>query len=264
MGQQATYKIRLQLYTGLALIYALITNAHASAQFMLPPAHQSSYSVEKFHTHMGDMYNTLRFQDDIVKYASIAKATGVAAMFVKEDLKETSILSWPKDQGQAFPQQQSFSYIQSKGNKKNQHISFSWPPNWDTHKNQSITIDGIYKHRAYRQNSRQVVWSRQMLPLLMSSDLQLNPDIKSNSIHIIDKGHIEKFTYTLEAKENMLFEGKNIAVVKYKIIKDGSSRSSYAWLSKNHYYLPLKLEQYKGDTLNMRMLMTQFKLINND
>ena len=35
---------------------------------------------------------------------------------------------------------------------------------------------------------------------------------------------------------------------------------SYTWISKAHYYLPLKIEQYKDNELNVSMLMTEFRL----
>ncbi len=247
----------LPLSTPGALAEGLLENQNNASKeraFLLPPDHQSQYSIEKYGSRVGMMKNELLYKEGVIHYSSIAKAKGLAALFIKDDPKETSLLNWPDDKSLSVPEQQSFSYIQGKKHKKNQQALFI---HTDTDKTR---IEGSYKFKPYTLQTDKIVWGRQLLPLLMSSDLQLNPEITSNSFYITDKGHLQKYTYTLEANESIEFKNKKQPVLKFKLNKENSRRMSYVWLSPAHFYLPLKIEQYKNDKLNVRMLMTHLKL----
>jgi len=271
MDQQQTYQLIIRpLINCLLLLFTLISGTSANAltselpapsldepeekPFLLPPDYQSLYKLEKYGTHVGDMEVKLNYNNGIINYSSIATAKGLASFLVRTKPKENSVLNWPEDAHLSLPQQQSYNYFQDKKHKKNQQILFS-----HTQANETL-IKGSYKHKTYILETDKTVWARQLLPLLMSSDLQLNPDITSNSFYITDKGQIQKFTYTRLATEYIKFENKVLPVLKFKINREGNGRMSYAWLSSAHFYLPLKIEQYKNDELYLRMIMTQFKL----
>jgi len=223
-------------------------------QFLLPPNHLTKYKLQKYGSHVGDMKVELNYYNGVINYSSIATAKGLASFLVKSKPKEKSVLNWPEEAHLSLPQQQSYDYFQDKKHKKNQQILFSHTQTGETH------IKGSYKHKTYNLETDKTVWARQLLPLLMSNDLQLNPDITSNSFYITDKGQIQKFTYTRLATEYIKFENKVLPVLKFKINREGNGRMSYAWLSSAHFYLPLKIEQFKNDELYLRMIMTQFKL----
>jgi len=225
-----------------------------ATQFVLVPNHNSTYLIEKYGTNVGEMHNALNYEKAVINYTATATAKGVARFFVNAQPKETSMLNWPVNNPGTAPQLQSYVYFIEKKHKKNQQIRLSY-----NDKNVA-QIEGHYKNKAYTVESAQPVWSRQFLPLLMSSDLQQNPNIRQNSFSVINKGLIQKYTYTLEAKETLQYQNKPLPVLKFKITKKGSHRMSYAWLSRAHYYLPLKIEQYKNGDLNGRMLMTHLKL----
>ncbi len=251
MDQQPAYL--LKIFSLLLLVFT--ADAFASAEFILPPDSQSRYSITKYGIKLGEMQNTLSYQNGVINYTSIATATGMASLFIKEDPEEISILNWPENSELKRPRQQSYNYFQGKNHKKNQKISFNWSAE------DKVNIEGTYKKKTYKLSSGKILWARQLLPVLMSSDLQLKPDTISDSFYITNKGNIDKYTYTLEATENLEFKNKNYPVLKFKISYKGSSRMTYAWLSKAHYYLPLKIEQYKKGALNVSMLMTDLELI---
>jgi uncharacterized protein DUF3108 len=258
MDKQPASKIKTGLVTFALTLLTFASNPISATQFLLPPNHQSVYEIEKFNTVVGTMRNTLNHKGNKIYYSSVATASGVASLFVKTDPVENSILNWPDSNSQNSPQQLSYEYIQEKKHKKNQRIKFTYLEKGKTH------IEGNYKHKPYSLETDKTVWARQFLPLLISNDLQQNSDIRSNNYYIIDKGHIEKYIYTLEADETLKFRGRVLPVLKFKINKQGSRRTSYAWLSKAHYYLPLKIEQFKDSELNIRMLLTQLKLNEDD
>jgi len=239
------------------ILPALFINVQASsdARFKLPSNHQSTYRIEKYGSHVGDLKNTLLYQKDVISYSSVATAKGFAALFLKANPTETSILNWPEAIGLRLPEQHSYHYTQEKEHKKNQQILFDHSVNGKT------LINGFYKFKPYNLETEHLVWSRQVIPLLMSNDLLQNPTITSNSFYITDKGTIRKYTYTLESVNDIEFENKQLQVLKFKITKEGGRRMSYVWLSKKHYYLPLKIEQYKDNDLSVRMLLTHFNLI---
>jgi len=253
--------INTAMRTALLLLIFLFGNAAANsnnvkskAEFQLPPNFQSTYQVEKYNTNVGEMHNTLTYRNGSINYYSIAKAKGLAALFVSAEPTELSILNWPETAALTLPQQQSFNFVQEEEHKRNQHIEFKLLATGET------LVEGSYKFKPYSLKTNEKVWSRQLLLLLISSDFQLNPNISSNNFFIADKGHINKFTYTVLGNEAIDYQGKTLATVKIKIIKENSKRFSYAWLSKTQFYLPLKIEQYKGEDLNVRMRLTQLKL----
>ncbi|MCW9046729.1 MAG: DUF3108 domain-containing protein [Gammaproteobacteria bacterium] len=258
--QLTFYRIKACFLLLLALtlnVPVLFTNVQAASdsRFKLPANHQITYSIEKYGSYVGNLKNKLLYEKGVISYTSVATAKGFAALFLKANPTETSILDWPETSDLTQPEQQSYLYTQEKKHKKNQQILFDHSVNGKT------LINGSYKFKPYNLQTEHLVWSRQIIPLLMSNDLQQNPAITSNSFYITDKGHIRKYTYTLENAEDIAFENQKVPVLKFKISKQDGRRMSYVWLSKNHYYLPLKIEQYKDNDLNVRMLMTHFNLI---
>ncbi len=226
-------------------------NSIENTLFHLIPDHQSFYRVEKFGTDIGEVVNTLRYQKNVVNYTSVASAKGIASLFVKNDHEEISILHW--SQNMPRPIQQSFSYFRGKKHKRNQQILFKHITPGETQ------LEGSYKHKNYTLKTNETVWSRQMLPLLMSEQLQHKADTKTQKYYIINKGRIQKYYYTYENTEDIKYNGKMQSTLKFKVQRLDSNRLSYVWLSKKHYYLPLKVEQYKDGELNVQMFMTQLK-----
>lgn len=241
----------------LNVLPAFFINVQATSdtKFKLPANHQSTYRIEKYGSHVGNLKNKLLYQNDVINYSSVATAKGFAALFLSANPTESSILNWPEAADLTSPKQQSYLYSQEKKHKKNQQILFDHSVNGKT------LINGSYKFKAYNLETEHLVWGRQVIPLLMSNDLQQNPAITSNSFYITDKGTIRKYTYTLESVDDIKFENKLVPVLKFKITREGGRRMSYVWLSKKHYYLPLKIEQYKDNDLSVRMLLTHFNLI---
>ncbi|VAW58012.1 hypothetical protein MNBD_GAMMA11-2458 [hydrothermal vent metagenome] len=231
-----------------SLLFSLLAcNLFAATDFRLPPDHQSRYRVTAYGTHVGTLHNQLNTQKGEINYTSKATATGLASWIVGETVTETSILNWPNEQNTGIPQQKSYRFYRGKKYRKNQNMTFKQSDNATT------LIEGRYKNRSYSLESQQLVWSRDLIPLLMSSDLQLNHHKTSGRFHITDKGNLNDYTYTLEKNEEISFNDKTFPTLKFMIKKQNSQRISYVWLSKAHYYLPLKIEQYKKGELKGSM-----------
>ena len=235
----------IHLFSSVTAAEILLTD-----KFILPPQHTSYYELEKYGAHLGDMVNNLTYDNKIVTYTSTAIAKGLATLFISDDPTELSILNIQENNSL---QQKSYQYTQGKNHKKNQRIDFLW----DLDK--QLNIQGTYKHKDYAIKTTGIVWARQVLPILMSNDLQHDEKKINNAFFIANKGSINNFSYAFETKEALKLNKKTFEVLKFKIQKHGSRRFTYAWLSKTHYYLPLKLEQYKDNKLNIRMLMTKLK-----
>ena len=172
----------------------------STTKFILPPDHQSRYSINKFDSHVGDMHNTLKQTGNQVKYTSKTKATGFASLFVKNDVNEISRLNWFESNSERTLRQQNYQLLRGKKHKKNQTISFDWSSIKDNSTNDNLTnkdlnnvkINGSYKNRTYEFVTEQPVWSRHFLPLLMSNELLSSEGKQTDTFHITDKGSSQK------------------------------------------------------------------------
>lgn len=256
MDQQPTFHIIQGLrFVSACLLLLVACNTYASNQFPLPENHQSTYSITKYGTEVGQIKNDFQYHDQQIIYTSKAIATGVTAFFLKEIITETSHLYWPDDNTLEAPQQISYRLQHKKNKKKDQEIYFVWS---DVN---HVDISSSYKNKSATLTSDKIVWSSQLLPILMSSYLLHNDKITDGSFLIANKNNLENYNFTLEGHEPIELNGKMHSCLKFKIIKQDSSRYTYAWLSKNHYYLPLKMEQYKDNELNASIMLKQFKLL---
>ena len=222
---------------------------------MLPANHHTTYTVNKYDTDVGEISNQLQHQDGTTTYTSKAIATGFAAFFVKEEINETSTLVWSQNTSQSSPHQSAYDLTHRKKHKKDQHITFKL-----TDKG-SMDIDGSYKQQAYQLKSETTVWSRHLLPILMSNDLLQDNNRSSNTFQITDKGDIDSYTYTREKTEKLSIADKTYNSVKFTISAQGSNRTTHVWLAKSLDYLPVKIEQYKGSELNASMLLKNHSVI---
>ncbi len=221
----------------------------AATALSLPTNHSASYEIIKYDSPVGEMHNRLSLVDGVMRYETSTTAVGLASLFVRNDLKEISTL---KQNALGEWQQTSFHASRGKKHKQNQDFTFS------SQKPGNVTIKGSYRGDSYTLQTPPPVWGRHMLPLLMSSDLNQDPQTRSNHFQITDKGKLHDYHYTLVKAETIDWSGQKLATLKFKIIRKGSNRISYAWLSKQHQFLPVKIEQYKDDDLNLSMILTGF------
>ncbi len=256
MDQQPASQIKrlLGIISTMLLMYAAPA-LYAEESLRLPPLHQASYSIEKYATQIGEMHTRLTSSDNGFIYQSTTSATGFVALFSSDDLVETSVLVQPAGDQQHLIQQREFTSSQGRKHRKNQKITFS--PTDAQH----VSISGVYKKRSYQLDTVAPVWGRHMLPLLMSSNLQQSPSSQQAGFTITDRGRLYQYNYTFLKKEKLRLSDKQIPVIKFKISRKGSDRFSYVWLSENHNYLPVKIDQHKDGELHISMLLTKYRRI---
>ncbi len=223
------------------------------AELRLPADHHASYIIEKHGSEVGQMQTRLHHQQQQVVYHSTTRASGIAALFIREDFQEDSVLAQQQVENQSVLRQQRFTARRGEKHKQNQDIHFAWNGQNTAH------INGRYREHDYRLECQQPVWSRHLLPLLMSSDLLQNPSIRNNQFTITDKGELQRYSYTLLKNEDIEIDGELYTTQKFILSREGSDRISYVWLSKQHQYLPLKIEQYQDGELNVNMVLSDFK-----
>ncbi len=231
----------------------IVPGLYAGNSLKLPPPHQAIYSIEKYGTQIGEMKTRLDNSDGQYIYQSTTSASGFAALFAHDDLVETSTLSRPVNGSDQPINQLSFHSTQGKKNRKNQKITFRQDDP------QHVSINGVYKKRTYSIDTTTPVWSRHMLPLLMSSSLQQTPASQQADYSITDRGRLYQYSYTFLKQENLQLPGGLLPVVKFRISRQGSDRFSDVWLSEKHHYLPVKIEQYKDDKLHINLLLTKYR-----
>ena len=227
----------------------------ASTHSLLPANHHSVYSVSKYGTEVGEIENQFKIHDSKIEYTSKAITTGVTAFFFSEVITETSILNWPNVDTLKQPRQLSYTLKHTQKKRKDQKIDFDW------NKDDSVKISSTYKNKSATLKSSENTWSRQLIPILMSSDLLKNNSSSTNSFLIANKNQLKHYTYNLEGQESIILNKKTISCLKFKIHKHDSNRISYAWLSKEHYFMPVMIEQYKNGELDVSMKLKKFKLL---
>ena len=253
MDKQTISRINQPFSLLSSLLLLLLSPAlFAANNISLPVNHQAHYEIEKYGSQIGEIHNQLSRTAQQITYHSTTRAKGFAALFVSDDLQETSILGRPFAASADTLRQQSFRAERDHKDEKNQQIEFNWLAP------EQAEINTVYKHQQLQQQASQVIWGRHMLPLLMSADLLENPQITQNQYLIADKGRLHQYSYTLLKTENIKLDGKTHSTLKFKLWREDSTRVTYLWLSSEHYYLPLKIEQYKRDELHLRLLLSRF------
>lgn len=218
----------------------------------LPPLHQSVYKVKKYGTTLGEMTNEFRREQDKLHYTSRVEASGIAALFISEPITEHSILQQAEN---GALQQLRYTLNNPQKKRKNENIQFDWSAPGVTQ------INATYRKKNKTINSESDIYSRQLLPLLMSRDLLQDNQRKRNQFQIIEKAKLEHYSYQWLSEENIHYNGDTLNALKFRIDKQNSNSYSYVWLAKTTDYLPLKIDQHKGDDLQARLLLTHYSRI---
>lgn len=254
MDQQPAHTVTLISSVKRALLLCCLcanglSHADTTPAPELPPPHQSVYSVKKFGTTLGEMTNEYRREQDKLHYTSSLKASGLAALFISEPITERSLLQQTEN---GTLQQLGYTLINPQKKRRNQAISFSWPASGGTQ------ISATYKNKVKTIRSESDIFSRQLLPLLMSRDLLQNKQRKNNQFQIIEKNRLELYSYQFLSEDTVDYNGKNLSTLKFRIDKQNNDSYSHVWLAKSTDYLPLKIDQYKDDDLQASMLLTHY------
>ncbi|HEY9202660.1 MAG TPA: DUF3108 domain-containing protein [Gammaproteobacteria bacterium] len=223
--------------------------AHADTAAELPALHKTVYSVKKFGTSLGEMTNELRREQDQLHYTSSARASGIAALFISGEITEHSIL---KQTENGALQQLSYTLDNPGKKRKNERIAFNWPASGEAQ------IRASYRNNNEIIRSTSATYSRQLLPLLMSRDLLQNRQRKSNQFQVVEKAKLEHYHYQLLGEETLRYKSETLNTLKFRIDKQDSDSYSHVWLAETTDYLPLKIDQYKGDDLQASLLLKHY------
>lgn len=249
--QPAHTVIFLSPITGALLLLCLCVTgfAHADTTADLPSLHQAVYSVKKFGTSLGEMTNEFSREQDQLHYISSARASGIAALFISGEITEHSILEQTEN---GTLQQLSYTLDNPQKKRKNESIWFNPSASGTTQ------IKAAYRNKHETINSETATFSRQLLPLLMSRDLLQNNQRKSNQFQVVEKAKLEHYHYQLLGEETLRYKGETLNTLKFRIDKQDSDSYSHVWLAENTDYLPLKIDQYRGDDLQASLRLKHY------
>jgi hypothetical protein len=223
--------------------------AYSDSTAELPPSHQSVYSIKKYGTTLGEMTNKFYREQDQLHYTSSLEARGVASLFISGAITEHSILRQTEN---GIMQQLSYTLNNPQKKRKNESIWFNQSAPGETQ------IKATYRNKHETIGAETATFSRQLLPLLMSRDLLQNSEHNSSRLQIVEKAKLEHYSYQRLNRETLLYKGENLNTLKFRIDKQDSDSYSYVWLAKVTDYLPLKIDQYKGDDLQASMLLKNY------
>lgn len=233
----------------LLLCLCVTGSAHAGTITDLPALHQAVYSVKKFGTSLGEMTNEFSREQNQLHYTSSARASGIAALFISGEITEHSILRQTEN---GVLQQLHYTLDNPQKKRKNESISFNWAASGEAQ------ISASYRNKDEIIRSTSATYSRQLLPLLMSRDLLQNKQRKSNQFQVIEKAKLEHYHYRLLGKETLRYKGETLNTLKFRVDKQNSDSYSLVWLTESTDYLPLKIDQYKGDDLQASLLLKHY------
>jgi hypothetical protein len=207
------------------------------------------YSVKKYGTTLGEMTNKFYREQGQLHYTSSLEARGVASLFISGAITEHSILRQTEN---GIMQQLSYTLNNPQKKRKNESIWFNPSASGTTQ------IKAAYRDKHETIASETATFSRQLLPLLMSRDLLQNSEHNSSRLQIVEKAKLEHYSYQRLNEETLRYKGENLNALKFRIDKQDSDSYSYVWLAKATDYLPLKIDQYKGDDLQASMLLENY------
>lgn len=215
----------------------------------LPPAFEARYELDKYGMTLGQSIVTLKTRDQRLEYQSVSKARGMARLFVKDVITETSRLESLKPDSPL--QVVQYSLVHSHNHDKDRSFQIKWDSN------RHGIADGLSENRSYHLELDQPVYDRFSVQLQMMRDLENDSKIAANYRYtVLSNGRLREYNFVKQGDENF-HEGNKIHHT-IKFVRSDKRRKTILWLSSRYHFLPYKLEQYKDDELVLKMQLSSY------
>ncbi len=226
--------LRFVLGTSFGWCLLTTTTLHADNEVSLPAftAHYELLRNDNFK--LGEVKRTTTAQPDgTIKFESHSKTTGLAALFIKDQIAEHSIFTLSQNTIQPL----NYLYDRTGGKRaRTTKINFDWPT-------KSITnaIDGTK-------------WKTEIAPGTqdkLSYQLQLMLDLQAGlttfSYPVADDGILKEYRFTLQGEETIKTSIGEIETIKLKRERAADSKRKLTiWFAKSLRYLPVRIKQGKN------------------
>lgn len=238
---QPLIKLKLNIIViGLMLIPGQGLQAES---LQLPPPYHASYQLLKNGIPVANADFVLKYDEQRIHFSSVSKVSGLAAMFRKDEIHESSVL----DRQHNPPRLIEYQYRHTGGKKKRAvSIRIDW---------QSKTAQTINDGKSTNTPVTEPLWDRFSIQLPIMHAAGRSHD--KQQFKVIDKNQLKVFTVEYLGHEKIETNlDQWIETDQWQSQAESSTRKTVFWLAPNQHYLPIKIEQYKNGDLNATLLLS--------
>jgi hypothetical protein len=186
----------------------------------------------------------LERQGDIWVYASKSSPRGIGKIFSERPVQKSTLRV--TDQGV-----QPLSYEADDGTastKRDAKVQFDWEHGRVTGVYEDVKVDMPLQPGIQDDLSVQIAL---MVELLAGREPQ--------QLEMIDKNTVREYRYTRETQESLSTPLGKIDTIVYRSQKTGSPRVTRFWCAPSRGYIPMRVEQTKGDDVQWTMQVQSVK-----
>jgi hypothetical protein len=212
-----------------------------------PTEFTATYTLESYGIVVARATYTLEHESNGLKFTQYSKPVGLAALFKKETVQETSYLSLHN--GRLLLDE--YSYIQ-KGSNKNRDINLKI--DWIvSDKKLSGRIRGTARDNPIQLKVNKPVWDTLsfQIPVMMNAN-EKNPDWEAT---ILVKGQLKNYTFVTHKTEEITVSGHTLKTIKVERKNENNDKPIFFWIAPGLSNLPIKIEKWKKGKASVTMLL---------
>lgn len=226
----------------LLVISLLLLPSLSTADPFFPAPYTAHYTVKKGALTLGTMQRTLSLaKDGMWTLESVTRPTGLAALFIKDEITERS--SWFYQDQQIKPQR--YRYHNSKGKQERElDLVFDASSN--------IVKNNVADH----------TWELTLPPLVydkLNYQIALMIDLQQGKTKLdyllVDKEKIKEYRFMIAGDEQLATPLGLLSTVKITRIQDSDERMTTVWCAPSLGYVPVKIEQFEQDAGEFSMMI---------
>ncbi len=228
----------------------LFISSPSFADDTLPPLFEASYSLYRDGIEIGELNRTLsKGNDQEYVYRSTSKTTGLVSLFYKLEITEESRWKVVENKLQTI----EYSYHRLKKKKiRDIKTIFNWPAM------QATNIEN---------NTASIIELESGMLDKLTYQIEIMRALKKGpypiTYTIIDSNKIKTYNFGFLGKETIETPLGTFETLKFLIQKPGDKRKSIFWCSREHDYLPIKVDTIEKDGVVTTASINSFKVIKN-
>jgi hypothetical protein len=230
------------LFAGALLFVGALATNHARADELKP--FEASYTWSWHGLTVAESHVKLEHQGDTWVYASKSSPRGIGRMFSERPVQKS--IERVTDKGV-----QPLSYVADDGTastKRDANVQFDWERGRATGVYEDVKVDMPIQPGIQDDLSVQVALVVELLAGRVPEHFQL-----------IDQNTVREYHYTREGEESLSTPLGKIDTIVYRSQKTGSPRVTRFWCAPSRGYIPMRVEQKKGDDVQWTMEVQSVK-----
>lgn len=212
----------------------------------LPDEFSATYTLEIYGITVARSTYTLKHESNGLKFTQYSEPVGLASLFKKETVQETSYLSLHKNRLLL----DEYSYIQKGGDKnRDVNIKIDWIV---SDKKLAGRIRGTARGIPVQLKVNKPVWDTLsfQIPVMMNTNGKI-PDWETT---ILVKGQLKNYTFVTLNTEEITVGGHTLKTVKVER-KSNNNKPIFFWIAAELLNLPVKIEKWKKSKTSITMLL---------